>query len=95
MIYHNLGSINVNILEHVSEREGGILLSLIFVCVTTADVLRFDNTFSWTRSKELSYSVRVLPPDTELVHQEEERKEDEEEDTKEQEFTDCTEDPLV
>lgn len=26
-------------------------------------VLRFDNTFSWTRAKTLSYIVEVLPPD--------------------------------
>ena len=59
-------------------------------------MLRFDNTYSWTRSKELFYTIRVLPPDTELVcgKQEEERKVDEEE-VKEQEFADCTEEPLV
>ena len=57
-------------------------------------MLRFDNTYSWTRSKELFYTIRVLPPDTELVRseQEEERREDDEEVT-EQEFADCAEDP--
>ena len=32
----------------------------------TSDVLKFDNTFSWTRSKEVFYSVKVLPPESEL-----------------------------
>ena len=31
------------------------------------DELKFDNTYSWTRSKELFYSVKVLPPDTEAL----------------------------
>ena len=53
--------------------------------VVLVDVLRFDNTYSWTRSKELFYSVRVLPPDTEICDQEEEVKDD-------LEFADCTED---
>ena len=25
-------------------------------------MLKFDNTYSWTRSKEIFYSVKVLPP---------------------------------
>ena len=52
--------------------------------VVLVDVLRFDNTYSWTRSKELFYTVRVLPPDTEICDQEEEVKDD-------LEFADCTE----
>lgn len=27
-----------------------------------ADVLKFDNTYSWTRSKEVFFSIKVLPP---------------------------------
>ena len=27
------------------------------------DVVQFDNTYSWTRSKEVMYSVEVLPPE--------------------------------
>lgn len=27
------------------------------------DVIRFDNTFSWARSKVISYLIEVLPPD--------------------------------
>ena len=50
-------------------------------------MLRFDNTYSWTRSKELFYTIRVLPPDTELCEQEEEVKDEEE-------FVDCTEDNI-
>ena len=26
------------------------------------DVLRFDNSYSWTRSKEVFYAVKILPP---------------------------------
>lgn len=28
------------------------------------DVLKFDNSYSWTRAKEVFYSVKVLPPGT-------------------------------
>ena len=28
------------------------------------DVLKFDNTYSWTRSKEVLYSVKMLPPES-------------------------------
>lgn len=28
------------------------------------DVLRFDNTYSWTKAKRLHYLVEVLEPDT-------------------------------
>lgn len=34
------------------------MLHLLF-----SDVLRFDNTYSWTRSKQVLYSVEVLVPD--------------------------------
>ena len=30
------------------------------------DVVRFDNTYSWTKAKEVFYSVQLLPPDTEI-----------------------------
>ena len=30
------------------------------------DVLKFDNSYSWRHSKEVFYSVKVLPPDSEL-----------------------------
>ena len=29
------------------------------------DVLKFDNTYSWTRSKEVFFSIKVLPPNVE------------------------------
>ncbi len=28
-------------------------------------MVKFDNSYSWTRSKEVYYSIRVLPPNTE------------------------------
>ena len=28
--------------------------------------MKFDNSYSWTRAKEVFYSVKLLPPDTEL-----------------------------
>ena len=46
-------------------------------------MLRFDNTYSWTRTKELFYTVMVLPPDTELCERQEEVQDEEE-------FVDCT-----
>ena len=27
-----------------------------------ADILKFDNSYSWARSKEIFYSVKLLPP---------------------------------
>ena len=30
------------------------------------DLLKFENSYSWTRSKEIFYSVKVLPPESEL-----------------------------
>ncbi len=41
-------------------------LSLMCQIVFFADLLKFDNTYSWTRSKEVFYSVKVVPPETEL-----------------------------
>lgn len=31
----------------------------------TADILKFDNSHSWTHSKEVFYSVKLLPPGAE------------------------------
>ena len=28
-------------------------------------MVKFDNTYSWTRSKEVFYSIKVLPPNVE------------------------------
>ena len=36
---------------------------LIVLTALSSDVLKFDNSHSWTRSKEVYYSVKVLPPD--------------------------------
>ena len=30
------------------------------------DVLKFDNSYSWMRSKAVFHSIKVLPPDTDL-----------------------------
>ena len=30
------------------------------------DVLKFDNSYSWARSKEVFYSVKILAPDTDI-----------------------------
>ena len=37
-----------------------------FIASIFADVVRFDNTYSWTKAKEVYYSVQLLPPDTEI-----------------------------
>ncbi len=34
------------------------------VILLSSDILKFDNSRSWARSKEVFYSVKVLPPDT-------------------------------
>ncbi len=31
----------------------------------SSDVVKFDNSYSWARSKEVFYSVKLLPPDEE------------------------------
>ena len=31
----------------------------------TTDILRFDNSRSWTHSKKVFYSVKVMPPESE------------------------------
>jgi len=37
------------------------------MCISLiTDVVRFDNTYSWTKAKEVFYSVQLLPPDTEI-----------------------------
>ena len=41
-------------------------LSLSLSLSFSLDVLKFDNSYSWTRSKEVFYSVKVLPPNSEL-----------------------------
>jgi hypothetical protein len=39
----------------------------VHVCESPGDyVLKFENSYSWTRSKEIFYSVKVLPPESEL-----------------------------
>ena len=30
-------------------------------------MLKFDNSYSWTRSKEVFYSVKMVPPESELT----------------------------
>ena len=40
------------------------LVSVMFD-FSASDVVRFDNTYSWTRSKKLFYLIEVLEPDTE------------------------------
>ena len=34
----------------------------IFFFLFVTDVVRFDNTYSWTRSKTVHYSIEVLEP---------------------------------
>ena len=42
---------------------GDYKLTLLFSFA--ADVVKFDNSYSWTRSKEVYFSIQVLPPNTE------------------------------
>jgi len=41
---------------------------LISFSLFFTDVVRFDNTYSWTRAKEVYYSVQLLPPDTKICN---------------------------
>ena len=43
----------------------GMVESVLYMAILLllhVDVLKFDNSYSWTRSKEIFYSVKVLPP---------------------------------
>jgi hypothetical protein len=38
-----------------------------YICESPGEyVLKFDNSFSWVRSKEVFYSVKVIPPESGL-----------------------------
>lgn len=39
-------------------------LTLMFIKFCLSDILKFDNSHSWSRSKEVFYSVKLLPPGT-------------------------------
>ena len=63
------------------------------------DILKFDNSYSWTRSKEVFYSIKVLPPNvTPEVHSDLPLMENGEENgqcvngQEDDEFFECTED---
>jgi len=56
-------------------------------------VLKFDNSYSWTRQKEVFYSVKVLPPDTELPLPTVSKFDAALSSDSEDEFFDCTADP--
>ena len=56
-------------------------------------MLKFDNSYSWTRQKEVFYSVKVLPPDTELPLPAIPEFDPTKSSDSEEEFFDCTEDP--
>lgn len=54
----------VNALETVSDNSySWHNVYFFFLCMIALDVLKFDNTFSWTRSKKVHYSVKMLPPE--------------------------------
>ena len=69
-------------------------LSLFLPPPSPADVLKFDNSYSWTRPKEVFYSVKVLPPDTELPLPTAPNSGSTHSSDSEDEFFDCTADPL-
>ena len=57
-------------------------------------MLKFDNSYSWTRPKEVFYSVKVLPPDTELPLPAALNSGSAHSSDSEDEFFDCMADPL-
>lgn len=36
---------------------------ILFTCIFQTDVVRFDNTYSWTRSKTIHYTIDLLEPE--------------------------------
>ena len=38
----------------------------MYISSPSSDVLKFDNSYSLIRSKEVFYSVKVMPPDTDI-----------------------------
>jgi len=68
-------------------------LTVVVLPPLSVDVLKFDNSYSWTRQKEVFYSVKVLPPDTELPLPTVPGLDPTHSSDSEDEFFDCTEDP--
>ena len=72
MLFQRQGSMFVKPVEHVSLFHLHVAVSkhdyfhsrhfLIFVYLSISDILKFDNSYSWARSKEIFYSVNLLPP---------------------------------
>ena len=66
MLYQRRASMSVRQLEHVSLATGyePLLVAQRYKKGLTflADILKFDNSYSWARSKEIFYSVKLLPP---------------------------------
>lgn len=49
-------------------QDTGVIFHMIFgfVFFFLPDVLRFDNSYSWARSKKVFYIIEVLEPDTDM-----------------------------
>lgn len=47
--------------EILTEKKVNLLFDLFYFCFS--DVVRFDNTYSWSRSKTIHYAVEVLEPE--------------------------------
>ena len=58
-------------------------LTVVLLPLVSADVLKFDNSYSWTRAKEVLYTVKILLPSTGITDPP---------DTVDEEFFDCSDD---
>ena len=47
-----------------------VSLELYYYLILLSDVLCFDNSFSWTRSKKVYYTCDVIAPDDTLISKE-------------------------
>lgn len=56
-----------------------------------ADIVKFDNSFSWSRSKKLSYWIELLESDLENDSKDEDNQGDGEEEEEEDDFVQATE----
>ena len=43
-----------------------IVIAMVIDLSQITDILKFDNSYSWSHPKELFYSVKLLPPGTEI-----------------------------
>ena len=49
--------------------HNGLTNEAVFALISVSDTMKFDNGYSWLKSKKISYMIEVLPPaDMEELH---------------------------